>query len=249
MKLKLDESGNAVLSNGMPVYIREDGTESPLDAAAMVNSVRDMKQEVKTLKQRAEQAEGAAKLFEGLDPEKARKALELTSNLDAKKLVDAGQVEQVKAEVSKVYEAKLAEVTERAAKIEKQFHQEVVGGAFARSKFLAEKTVLPADLAQAAFGNRFVIEDGKLKATGPDGQPIFSKVNPGAPADFDEAIEILVEQYPRKDAILRADNRAGSGSPAGGGPNGAKTINRAAFDALDPAGKQAHISGGGKVTD
>ncbi|MBK6435180.1 MAG: hypothetical protein IPF83_04385 [Rhodanobacteraceae bacterium] len=29
MKLKLDDQGHAVLQNGMPVYIHDDGKESP----------------------------------------------------------------------------------------------------------------------------------------------------------------------------------------------------------------------------
>ncbi len=251
MKLKLDDQGHAVLQDGHPVYIHEDGKESPFDAAATVATIRARNAEAKANRERYEAAESRLKLFEGIDDaEAAKKALQVVASLDQKKLVDAGQIDTVKAEINKAWEGKLSEAEKRAQALEQQLYGEIVGGAFARSKFIADKLVLPPDLAQAAFGSRFKVEDGKLKAYDQDGNAIFSRKNPGAAADFDEAIEILVEAYPRKDSILRADQRSGSGAPSnGGGGGGAKTISRQAFEALDPKARAAHVAGGGTVTD
>lgn len=250
MKLKIDENGHAVVKDGMPVYIREDGTESPLDAPAMVNSVRTMKQEVKDLRTRAEQAEASAKAFDGLDPEKARDALDKIGKLDLKKLVDAGQVDAAVTAALKPVQEKLDAESQRAQALEQQLHGEIVGGSFARSKFIGEKLAIPADMVQAAFGRHFAVADGKLAALDANGNPIYSRKNPGAPADFDEALEILIDQYPHKDAILKADNKPGSGAPGnGGGGRGGKSLNRAAFDAMDPASRVDHIKNGGTVTD
>lgn len=106
-------------------------------------------------------------------------------------------------------------------------------------------------MVQAAFGRHFKVVDGKLAASDANGNPIYSRKQPGAQADFDEALGILIDQYPHKDSILKADNKPGSGAPAngGGGKGGSKSINRAAFDALDPEGRIAHVQGGGTVTD
>lgn len=251
MKLKLDDQGHAVLQDGHPVYIHDDGKESPFDAAATVATIRARNAEAKANRERYESAEARLKLYEGIDDaEAARKALQVVANLDQKKLVDAGQIDTVKAEINKAWEGKLSEAEKRAQALENQLYGEIVGGAFARSKFIADKLVLPPDLAQAAFGSRFKVEDGKLKAYDTDGNAIFSRKNPGAAADFDEAIEILVEAYPRKDSILRADQRSGSGAPGnGGGGGGSKAISRSAFDALDPKGRADHIGKGGTVTD
>lgn len=225
MKLKLDDQGHAVLQDGLPVYVYDDGRESPFDAAGTVASLESRKAAAKMLEKRANDAETKLKAFEGIeDPDAARKALTTIANLDSKKLIDAGQVETVKAEINKAWEGKLSVAEQRAQAAEQKLNDELVGGAFARSKFIAEKMILPSDLAQAAFGNRFKVEDGKLKAYDADGNPVFSRKNPGSAADFDEAIEILVDVYPRKDSILKADNRSGSGpTPGGGGGNpGAK---------------------------
>lgn len=252
MKLKLDDKGQAVLQDGMPVYVHDDGKEAAFDAAATVATIKARNAEAKSHRERAEAAEAKLKAFDGIDdPDAARKALHTVANLDQKKLVDAGQVEAVKAEINKAWEAKLGDADQRVKALEQQLYGEIVGGAFARSKYIAEKTVLPPDIAQTAFGSRFKVEDGKLKAYDADGNAIFSRKNPGAPADFDEAIEILVDAYPRKDSILRADNRPGSGAAPGGsgGKSGTKSLNRAAFEALGPAERMDHVAKGGTVTD
>lgn len=253
MKLKtieIEGKTYAVLQDGMPVYVHDDGKEAPFDAAGTVATIRARNAEAKTNRERAETAEAALKAFDGVDAEAARKALETIGKLDQKKLIDAGQMDAAVAAALKPVQDKFDAEAKRAATLEQQLHSEIVGGAFARSKFIADKLAIPADMVQAAFGTRFSVKDGKLAAVGADGNPIFSRKNPGAAADFDEAMEILVDAYPHKDTILKADNKSGSGAPTnGGGGKGGKSINRAAFDALDPAGRQAHIVGGGTVTD
>ncbi len=253
MKLKtteIDGKTYAVLQDGMPVYVHDDGKEAPFDASATVSTIRARNAEAKTNRERAETAEAALKAFEGVDAEAARKAIETVGKLDQKKLIDAGQVDAAVAAALKPVQDKFDAEAKRAATLEQQLHSEIVGGSFARSKFIAEKLAIPADMVQAAFGNRFEIAEGKLKATGVDGNPVFSRKNPGAPADFDEALEILVDQYPHKDSILKADQKGGSGAPANsGGQSGKQSINRAAFEALEPSGRSDFISKGGVVTD
>jgi hypothetical protein len=252
MKLKLDGEGHAVLKDGNPVYVHEDNTEHPFDAAANVATIRARNKEAQTNRERAEAAEGKLKAFEGIeDPGAALKALGIVKNLDDKKLVDAGQVDTVKAEVNKVWEGKYGELEKRAQTLEQQLFGEIVGGAFARSKFIADKLILPPDIAQAAFGKHFKVDGGKIRAFGADGNPLFSKKNPGAEvSDFDEAIEILVETNPQRDRILKADNASGSGARNDASGNaGKKTISRDAFDRLEPAQRMEHIKKGGVVTD
>lgn len=254
MKLKtveIEGKTYAVLDQGMPVYVHDDGKEAPFDAAATVATIRARNAEAKTNRERAEAAEAALKAFDGIeDADAARKALETIAKLDQKKLIDAGQVDAAVSAALKPVQEKLSAEAKRAETLEQQLHGEIVGGNFARSKFIAEKLAIPADMVQAAFGSRFAVKEGKLTASLADGSPIFSRKNPGAPADFDEALEILVDAYPHKDTILKADNKGGSGAPNGGGNgSGSKSIPRAAFDALDPSARMAHVQGGGTITD
>lgn len=218
MKLKLDENGNAVLQDGKPVYVHDDGKEVAFDAPATVATITRLNAEAKTHREGKEAAEKLLKGFEGIqDAGAAKKALEIVANLDAKKLVDAGEIEKVKQEISKAFQGQLDEANTKAASLEQQLYGEKIGGSFARSKFIAEKLAIPADMVQAAFGKNLKIEDGKIVAYDATGNKVFSRVRPGELADFDEALEVLVDQYPHKDHILKGTGANGGGAPNGGG--------------------------------
>ena len=220
MKLKLDENGNAVLQDGKPVYVHEDGKEVAFDAPGTVATITRLNSEAKGHRERAENAEKAVKAFEGIDdPAAAKKALATVANLDAKTLVDAGEIETVKTEISKAFQLQLDEVTGKAKTLEQQLYAEKIGGSFSRSKFIADKLAVPADMVQATFGQNLKVEDGKVVAYDAQGQKIFSRARPGELADFDEAIETLVSQYPHRDHILKSSGANGGGAPNGGGNN------------------------------
>lgn len=213
MKLKLNEDGTVALQDGKPVYVHDDGREVAFDAAGTVATITRLNAEAKSHRERAEAAEKALKGFEGIaDPAEARKALELAANLDAKKLVDAGEVEKVKSEIAKGYQAQLDEAMSKAQTFEQQLYAEKIGGSFARSKLIAEKLAIPSDLVQARFGQQFKIEDGRVVAYDSQGNKVFSRSRPGELADFDEALETLVEQYPHRDSILKASGAQGGGA-------------------------------------
>lgn len=220
MKLKLDENGNAVLQDGKPVYVHDDGKEVAFDAPGTVATITRLNSEAKGHRERAENAEKAVKAFEGIDdPAAAKKALATVANLDAKTLVDAGEIETVKTEISKAFQLQLDEVTGKAQTLEQQLYAEKIGGSFSRSKFIADKLAVPADMVQATFGQNLKVEDGKVVAYDAQGQKIFSRARPGELADFDEAIETLVSQYPHRDHILKSSGANGGGAQNGGGNN------------------------------
>ncbi len=251
MKLKLDENGHVVVADGKPVYTHDDGKEIPFDAPQAMSKIRDLNGESRSHRERAEAAESVVKAFEGIDPEAARKAMDTIANIDQKKLVDAGQIDQVRAEISKVYDQKLADQKKITERLERDIRNEKIGGSFARSKLIADKLAIPADMVEAKFGSAFKLEDGKVVAYGADGNKVFSRINPGSVADFDEALELIIEQYPNRDHILKGTGASGSGAQGGGsgGASGQKQINRASFDALNPAKQMEHIKGGGTITD
>lgn len=221
MKLKTDENGHVVVQDGKPVYVHDDGKEVAFDAPATVGTISRLNAEAKSHRERAEAAEKTAKAFEGIaDPAAAIKALETVASLDQKKLIDAGEVEKVKAEISKAFQEKLDASDARADTLEQQLYGEKIGGAFSRSKLIADKFAIPADLVQARFGSAFKVEDGKTVAYDAAGNKIFSRARPGELADFDEALETLVDQYPYKEQILKAKGPGGMGSNAGQGDGG-----------------------------
>lgn len=220
MKLKLDENGNAVLQDGKPVYVHDDGKEVAFDAPGTVATITRLNSEAKGHRERAENAEKTVKAFEGIDdPAAAKKALATVANLDAKTLVDAGEIEKVKSEISKAFQLQLDDMTGKANGFEQQLYAEKIGGSFARSQFIAEKMAVPADMVQATFGNNFKIEEGKVVAYDAQGQKIFSRSRPGELADFNESLETLVSQYPHRDHILKSSGANGGGAQNGGSNN------------------------------
>lgn len=263
LKLKTVTVGDktyAEVADGKPVFVHEDGKEIGFDADHSVDTIRRLNGEAKTHREAKETAEGRLKVFEGIDPDLARKALDTVKNLDEGQLVTAGKVEEIKAAAKKAAEDQVAAATKASGeqiktltserdKLQSDFFTEKVGGAFGRSKFIAEKVAVPPDMLQAMFGNRFKIESGKIVGVGHDGQPIYSRAKAGEVADFDEALEIMVDGYPNRDHILKGTG-GGSGSKGGsGGGGGGKTITRTDFDKLDPAQKAAKMREGFTLTD
>jgi len=235
MKLKLDENGNAVVQDGKPVYVHEDGKEVPFDAPAAMAKIQELNEEAKKHRLRARELNEKLQMFldavgDETDPgewlEKAVKAIETVQNLDQKKLVDAGQVEALKKNLSEAYEKKLAEMQEVVKAKENQIYRLTISSAFASSPFIAEKTTLPPDIAETYFGRHFKVEEGEngeVRIVGYiNGNPILSREKPGEPAPFEEAIQVIVENYPMKDRILRGTpgGSGGSGNQGGAVPGG-----------------------------
>lgn len=207
-----------VNEQGLPLYIHDDGKEVAHDAPQTVATISRLNGEAKTNRERYEKAESALKTFEGIeDPAAAKKALETLKNFDDKKLVDAGEVEKIKLEAIKAVEEKYAPIVQERDAFQSQLHNELIGGGFARSKFIQDNIAVPVDMIQATFGKNFQIENGKVVAVGADGQKIYSRTRPGEIADFDEALETLVGGYQYKDSILKGSQSQGGGFQGGGG--------------------------------
>lgn len=239
MKLKLDDKGSVVVQDGKPVYVKDDGSEVAFDASGTVSTIARLNGEAKGNRERAEAAEGKLKGFDGIDDaEAARKALGIVSNLDSKKLIDSGEVEKVKGEISKAFQLQLDAANGKNQTLEQQLYAEKVGGAFSRSKFIAEKMAVPADFVEARFGRSFAIEEGRIVAKDSNGNKLYSPSNPGELANFDEALGMLVQQYPNRDQILKGSGSSGSGtSSSQTGTGGKKTVTRAQFDAMPSSDK------------
>ena len=232
MPWKREADGTLSLIDGNPVRIDHTGHEVAMPDSALdetFSKVSQLVSESMSRKEKIRAMEAKLKAFEGIDDleawrSEAEKSMTMLKNMEDKKLIDAGEVEKVKAEVAKAMQSKIDELQrnlkDKDAVIQEKenyLHQEIIGGRFARSKFLAEKTILPPDMAQHRFGHHFKVEDGREVARDAQGNEIFSKNRPGELADFEEAIEILISAYPHKDAILRGSGASGAGVQGGGG--------------------------------
>lgn len=241
MKLKFDEDGNPVIieKEGLhyPVYVDDDGKEIEADVPQMYAKIVELGGEAKQRREKFKELEGKFKIFseiENLEEWKteAEKAMETVKNFDDKKLMDAGKVDEIKKQMKEVHKEEIdainnshksryAEYDEKLKDKEDKIYHLMVSSKFAQSPLFSGKdpvSTLPPEIAETYFGKNFKVEEGNngdLRVTGYiSGNPIYSRKNPGELADFDEALEAVVDAYPLKDRILRS---SGGGSGAGGG--------------------------------
>lgn len=264
MKLKLDANGNVVLQDGKPVYILDDGREVAHDAAATVAKISSLNGEAMSHRQAKEAAEAALKPFKDAgitDAAAAAEALQTMANIKTGDLTTAAKVQEIKdaatrsaneavAAATRAAEEKQRELTEQNTKLTQDLNNHIIGGSFAGSKFISEKLAIPADIAQKVFGDRFKVDGGKLVPLDQTGNPIFSATNHGNHADFEEALQVMVNQYPNKDMILKGSGASGGGASGGGAAQpGAKTMSRAQWDGASQSDRMAFSKAGGKVTE
>lgn len=243
---KVDDNGNILMKDGNPVYVDADGKEQTI----AVNAISNLIGENRKFRSRAQEAEQALAAFDGIDAEKARDALDKIGKIDAKQLLDAGKVDEIRAEIEGRYKAQLTTANERVSSLESKLDSMALDTAFSTSKFVNERLAIPADLVRSAFGSNFKVEDGKLVPYGADGKPIYSNDKIGEVASFDEALSIIINGRPDKDRLLLAKPGNGSGNNGAGGNRGdGRVITRSEFDALPPLekGRVAAEAGEGKL--
>jgi len=242
MKLKLDSNGNAVLVDGHPVYVYEDGTESPLDAKTTISGLEKKNLALEEEKERhfkkANDFKKELKKFEGIDPVKYSEAMEKFKAIDDNKLVDENGVAALKKQMTTIfdeekdsihqsYKKTLDENATETKSLHNVIYDLAIKNKFATDPhFSGEKplTIYPAEDAAKIFGHNFEtkIKDGKLEIIAKDneGKPILSKKNHGEPASFGEAITQLVATHAKSNAILR---NAKTGGPMTSGNIDTKT--------------------------
>lgn len=245
MKLKLTEEGYAEVQDGKPVYVNDDGKEITYDPISMHKKIGELNKENQTYREAKEEAEEKIKEFEGIDPEKAAEAMKTLDNLNDKKLVDAGEIEKVKQQAiesaDKQWREKYEAEQQKREEIEGKYKSDKINLAFSNSKFVKDQLAVPPDMAQATFGKYFEFDGSRVTPKDPNGNPIYSDRNPGDVADFDEAMEKLVEQYPYRDSIMKGTGNRGSGAEGVEGDPNVRVMSRKQFEAMDP-GKQGETA-------
>lgn len=264
MKLKLDEKGAVVLKDGMPVWIDEkDGKEVAFNVPQMVADLSRGSAETAELRKEIETMAGKLKAFDGLDPEKARTGLDMAEKVAAGKLIELGKVDELKAQVGKAYEDKLASLqtalekakADNAASLQakdEKIHAMLVRQVFDASPFLKEKTLLPPDIAFERWSRNFRVieENGDPVLEGMlNGQSILSEERPGQRATPEECLQMIINTHPQKQTFMRPLPGGSGTQPKSGAVPAGKAMSRASFDQMPPAEKVKFMTNGGTLTD
>lgn len=229
---KMDGDKLAVDTNGNPIFINAAGQEQSVQG----DTITRLNGEAKTNRERAEKAEQALEPFKGIDPAQATKAIETVKGLDAKTLIDAGKLDEVREQVKAEFGTIIAEKDKVIDGLNGTNHTLMIDKVFDSSEFVRDQLAVPRSMFQAEFKGNFKVEDGKVVAYGRDGNRLLSKANQGDYADANEALRLLVDMHPQKDQIIKAQPAGGAGGGGAGGNRGVngRTITRAAFNALNP---------------
>ena len=241
MKLKLNEDGHIVMQDGMPVYEHTDGQDRPFDAkdalgklSSATKKINDLTEEKTRHFTKAKALGEKLALFDGLDPDEAKQAIETVQTYKNKKLIDAGKVDEAKAEIEgqlkKFYGKEIDSLQkihlEEKTALEKQLDnlktttaRSIISAEFAKSNFFngeKPKTILPPDIAYQTLGKNFKVEgegDEARVVAYLNGEKILSTASNriGEPAPFNEAMGVILDKYEMKDRILNT-GLGGSGS-------------------------------------
>ncbi len=229
---KLDADGKIEMRDGNPVYIDAAGAELALGT----DTVSRLNGEAKDNRIRAEKAEASLKEFEGLDAKAARTALDTVKDLKDGDLLKKGEVERVRLEISNTFQKQIDDLKAENGTLSGTIDSMSIGGHFKDSKWIADNIAVPRGMLQATFGKNFKREGDQIVAYDDAGNKIFSPTRGGELANFDEAMQKLVDGYADKDAILKGGNHRGTGNGGGGGANGGgRIVRRAEFEAMSPA--------------
>ena len=241
---------------GLPVFILSDGAEVGYDGESLATQLSRVNSESASRRHELNDLKTRIEAFGDLDPAKAKEALETVAGLDGKQVLDAAKLKEIRESAAESVKASFDPLVQEHAQLKQALHAEKIGGAFTRSEFIKNKTVVPAAMIEATFGRHFSLQDGKMVATDANGNSIYSRKNPGEVASFEEAIEQLISNSPMRDSIMKARNPSGGSGALGGGTRqtgGVHTITRedasnfqaykAAKEAAAKAGAELRITG------
>ena len=218
-KLLLNADGNVVLKDEKPVYKYSDGTEQPLDLSETIagyeNRINNLADEKTRFFDKAKEVETKLEAFGKLTPEIAKKNADMVKKIDASELIDKHGLENYQKtwteEISTSMNDEWA-VKENAWSEEKKrldvevedmnhviFDLAVKQNLATHPYFSGDerKTVYRPQDAAKIYGDRFKVERTgraiKVHALDREGKVLLSKKNHGTPADFSEAVELIVQ--------------------------------------------------------
>jgi len=215
MKYVLDKDGKIIVGpkGGIMIDVENGSEPYELDVTGVEKTIAELRAEAKEHRQKkAEYKAIVESLPEEIikNPKAAQEALTVVASLGDKHKMD---MEKLKGELTKSFESAHAEKDKKIGELQGQIFNEKVTSRFATSKAL-EKTIFnkTREVAISHFKSHFTVdENGNMIGKFKDGAMIYSKTNPGKPADFDECIESIINNDPNKESYLAPTGQQGTG--------------------------------------
>lgn len=217
------ENGQLAVQDGNPVWVEEkDGQseETPIDGGQALAKITELNGESAKHRRKARELETQLKAFEGLEAEEARGALSKLADLERKGMIEAGKVDEVRAQLKTEFQEALDKKEQENQTLLAELVSDRMFKIFAGSPLFASQdgktepvTYFTPEAALKIFGDRFDFSDPKHPvAKWPDGKPILSKKNPGEEADPLEALELIYDADPKRESYTRGSGMSGTGA-------------------------------------
>jgi len=228
MKYVIDKDGKIVLgSKGGIMIDPEVAGQEPyeMDVFGTATTLSELRTEAKTHRQKKSELQSILDSIPEpirTNPKAAAEALATVASLGDKHKVD---LERLKGELETSYKTASEANKAQIDKLNNQLFDAIVTSRFATSKAL-ETTIFDKarPVAVSHFRNHFSVdENGNVIGKFRDGGTIYSKVNPGKPAEFDECIESIIMADPNKDSLLKPSGQKGGDSKGGQANGGGET--------------------------
>lgn len=220
--------------------------------AAVAAAVTGLKSKNSELLGKLKEQTESLKRYDGIDPDAVRSILKRFTDDEEAALIAKGQVdtvlskrtERMKAEYDKQLEQAKTESAAAAARA-KAFQDRVLDNEIRAAAAKAGIHQHAIDDALLRGRAMFSLDDsGAAVALGDDGRPVLGKdgKSPFTPAEW---LEGMKEKAPH----WFPATASGGGASGSGGGGGKRVMTRAAFEALDAAGRHEAIKAGATITD
>lgn len=236
-ELATGEDGSVIVQDDKPVYLDKDNNQIPVDVPAMYNKIIELNKESKGNRLKAQELQKKFSFLDDIEDvqkwyAEAQKAMETVTNFNEKDWLKADKVESMKRQMKDAhteeikglrasYDNELSQREESIQKKDGQIRQLLVSNNFANCPLFTgdnKPSTMTPDVAEAMFGRHYKVEevDGRSVVRGyfANGDLVYSRTNPGEPAEFNDAMQQIFDAYPGKDNYIRSK---GGGSGAGGG--------------------------------
>jgi len=209
MEYVLTEAGNIKIGAAGKPLVKDGDKEFEVDAIGANEKITSLVTESNDRRKKI------GDLTTEIDALKATNG-ELTTKVDSIDDKNKVEIETLTNNINKIWEEKAQTWETEKKELNGSLFNATTGAKFATSK-VAAKLVLPPDIALATFGKSFKPDGTAVDSAG---NVLLSRENAGKPAEFDEALSMLIDAYPNKDAILKSEAGGGGGHTAGGGNGG-----------------------------
>lgn len=210
MPFKMKEDGTLVQDDkGLPIFIGPDGSEKSYDPDAKAKQIAELTEKASRRGTDLEELKVKHKPVEDIEDlvafvEQSKKNAEIVAAMADK---DKENEENIQKRIAEAIKGAVNPLQTERDSLKKELaialeglNKAVIGNAFGRSKYAAEKLVSAA-LAQQLFERNFYVKDGKAIGRDENGKDIYGA---DGIASFDEALCKMVDASPFKDNIVKS---------------------------------------------